>query len=396
MDIVKIKNAPVALAGCGDYDREKVYTTVKWLLSSIKVGRETFGGKRVVLKPNLVAARDPDAAVTTHPSVVEAVARYVRECGASDVLLAESPGGTYTASFVSRIYEATGMKALAESGILRLNDDFSSVPVKFAEGKKLKSFEVITPIAEADVIVNICKLKTHSLTGLSCAVKNLFGVIPGTQKFEMHAAYPELEDFSEMLCDLDLALYRDHEIVTLCDAVCSMEGNGPTHGAPIFTGMLTASFSTFALDVVAEHLAGLGATTKYLDVAAEKGLVEREYEKIEVIRTDDAPGVKKLALPDSKNPNSLSMKLILALPNLFGGRMSRFLEPSPKINDNKCVGCSNCARVCPAKTITMKKKKGKKLAVIGRKNCIRCFCCQELCPHGAVDTVKNPILKLIG
>ncbi|MBR6916104.1 MAG: DUF362 domain-containing protein, partial [Clostridia bacterium] len=88
----------------------------------------------------------------------------------------------------------------------------------------------------------------------------------------MHAAYPELDDFSEMLCDLDLALYRDHEIVTVCDAVWSMEGNGPTHGDPVFTGMLLASSSTYALDVVAEHLAGIDGTTVFLDIAAEKGL----------------------------------------------------------------------------------------------------------------------------
>ncbi|MBR6916103.1 MAG: DUF362 domain-containing protein [Clostridia bacterium] len=179
MDIGRIKNAPVALAGCPDYDREKVYDAVRWLLAAIGADNRTFRGKKVVLKPNLVAAKDPSAAVTSHPSVVEAVTRYVRECGAADVMIAESAGGSYNASFLNRIYDATGMRELAENGGPRLNGDFSSVPVKFADGKKLKSFEVLTPIADADVIVNIPKLKTHSLTGLSCAVKNLFGVIPG-------------------------------------------------------------------------------------------------------------------------------------------------------------------------------------------------------------------------
>ena len=395
MDIDSLKNAPVALAGCDGYEREKVFSAVSWLLTSIGAGEGTFRNKKVVLKPNLVAAKEPSAAVTTHPAVVEAVTRYVCECGASDVMIAESPGGSYNAPFLSRVYDATGMKALAESGGPRLNDDLSSVPVKFPEGRKLKSFEALTPIVESDVIVNLPKLKTHSLTGMSCAVKNLFGVIPGTQKFEMHAAYPELGDFSEMLCDLDLALYRDHEVITVCDAVLSMEGNGPTHGNPVFTGILLASASTFALDVVAEHLAGIDGTTKYLDVVAAKGAVGRSAEEIRVIRTEDAPVTVKLALPDSKKPTSFSMKLLIALPNLFGGRFSRFFEPSPKIDPKKCLGCSNCANVCPAKTITMKKKKGKKLAVIGRKKCIRCFCCQELCPHGAVDTVKNPILRFI-
>ena len=388
-----LKNAPVAVTECGGYDSDAIYGILKEQFAAIGAGREFFAGRRVALKPNLVAGKSPDAAVTTHPAVVEAVYRIVSESGAADVILAESPGGSYTAPFLSKIYSATGMKDLSEKTGLRLNDDFSSVPLSFPDGKKLKKLDVITPIYNADVVVDICKLKTHSLTGLSCAVKNLFGVVPGTVKFEMHAAYPELPDFSEMLCDLDLALYRDRDVLAVCDAVVSMQGNGPTHGEPVFTGFLLSSLSTFALDVVAEHIAGLDGTAGFLDIAAEKGVVGREFSKIRVIG-DLGEKTVPLELPDSKK-TGLSMRILKAMPNLFGGRFSRFFEPHPKINADKCIGCGNCARVCPQQTIVVESAGGKRLAKIKRKDCIRCFCCQELCPHGAVDTVRNRFIRII-
>ncbi len=394
MDIEKLKNAPVAVTGCGEYDDSGIEAILRAQFAAIGAGEEFFRGRRVLLKPNLVSAKDPSFAVTTHPAVVAAVFRIVRDMGAADVILAESPGGSYAAPFLNKIYAATGMKDLSEREGLPLNRDLSSRPVPFL-GKKLNSIEVIAPVVECDVIVNICKLKTHSLTGLSCAVKNLFGVIPGIVKFEMHAAYPELSDFCEMLCDLDMTLYRDHDILSVCDAIVAMEGNGPTHGTPVPMGRLLSSLSTFALDVVAEREAGIGRSAKYLDIAAERGIVKRDDGDIAVVRVDVPEEPAKLELPDSKKGNSFSMKILASLPNLFGGRFSRFFEPRPRINKKKCVGCGNCVSVCPQKTIITVKKKGKRLAKIKRGDCIRCFCCQELCPHGAVDTVKNPILKLI-
>ncbi len=388
------KNAPVAVTECGSYDADRVYAVLKDQFLAVGADASYFRDRRVALKPNLVAGKDPSAAVTTHPAVVEAVFRLVSEFGASDVVLAESPGGSFTVPILSRIYSVTGMRDVSERTGLALNEDISSVAVSFPEGRKLKKLDVLTPIDSADVIVDICKLKTHSLTGLSCAVKNLFGVVPGTVKFEMHASYPEIDDFSEMLCDLDLALYRGHDVLAVCDAVVSMEGNGPTHGKPVKTGFLMTSLSTFALDVAAEHYAGIDGTAKFLDVAAEKGIVERDWNKIRVIGglADREP--VQLELPDSKK-TGLSMRILKALPNLFGGRFSRYFEPRPKISKGRCIGCGNCVKVCPQKTIVLEKSGKKKIAKIKRSDCIRCFCCQELCPHGAVDTVRNTLIRII-
>lgn len=377
----------VAFSKCNEYDVDKLSDIIRSHFERIRVTDEIFLGKKIAIKPNLVSAKDPSAAATTHPAVVEAVCRVLNEYGASDIMIAESPGGPYTALTLGHIYKVTGMAELSERTGLALNTDISYGKLSYPEAKKQKSFDVITPILEADVIINICKLKTHSLTGMSCAVKNLFGVVPGTLKVELHAVYGQLEDFSEMLVDLNLALMRDKTIISVCDGILSMEGNGPTHGIPVKTGVMFTSSSAFALDIAAEKYIEEEGETKYLDVGAKRLGISR-------FCTDDdlilEMGAHSLIRPDSK-----AGSLLRNLPNYFGGSLARFLEPKPKINKDKCIGCGKCMGFCPQKTIVIKKKKGKKLAKINNKNCIRCYCCQELCPSAAVDTVKNLLLRII-
>jgi len=377
----------VAFSQCEKYDADIITDIIRQHFSEIGITSDDFVGKKIAIKPNLVSAKDPSAAATTHPAVVEAVFRVIKELGGTDVLIAESPGGPYTSLTLGHIYKVTGMSEMAEHCGLVLNTDTTYGKMTFAEGKKLKSFDVITPILNADVIVNICKLKTHSLTGLSCAVKNLFGVVPGTLKVEMHAAYGQLRDFSEMLVDLNLSLMRDKSIISVCDGIVSMEGNGPTHGVPVKTGIMLSSRSSFALDIAAEKYIGAEGETVYLDIGAERLGIPRACNDSELLRV---LGEKPLARPDSKAGG-----LLRNLPNYFGGSLARALEPKPKINKSKCIGCGKCMGFCPQKTIEIIRKKGKKVAHIKESNCIRCYCCQELCPSAAVDTVKNLLLRII-
>jgi uncharacterized protein (DUF362 family) len=83
--------------------------------------------------------------------------------------------------------------------------------------------------------VDVAKLKTHAMTGLSGAVKNMFGAIPGLLKPEMHCRFPQKEDFSAMLVDLCEAVRPS---VCFVDAIVGMEGNGPSGGTPRFVGRL--------------------------------------------------------------------------------------------------------------------------------------------------------------
>ena len=147
------------------------------------------------------------------------------------------------------------MTAVEEVGA-RLNRDFSQRAVSFPEGKILRSFQYTAWLDGADAIIDVCKLKTHGMMGMSCAVKNLFGVIPGTLKPEYHFRYPNPDDFAAMLVDLaDFVRPR----LSICDAVVAMEGNGPTAGTPRNVGAVLAAQSPHALDLAAAHIIGLRA-----------------------------------------------------------------------------------------------------------------------------------------
>ncbi len=380
-------NAPVAIQPCETYEADAVYEVLVRCFKDADIGEDAIRGKNVLLKANLVMAKKPEFAATTHPAVAEACARLLSEMGAASITLADSPGGPFSAAALSVVYKTCGMAALEGVHGIRLNDDFGFSNVFFKEGTVLKNFRIIDAVHHADVLVNLCKLKTHTLTGFSCAVKNVFGVIPGVEKFEMHATFPTVEEFSGMLNDLNAYLLSEKTCISVCDGIVGMEGNGPTHGSPKKAGVVLVSRSPYALDVAAEHIIGCDGMTKMLDIGTERGFAPREWQNVEIRGMDALPVVP------FDRPATAKKTFLQNLPNFMGGRFAKFLEAKPAIDRKKCVGCGVCVRSCPKHTITV--DAGKKLAVIDRSECIKCYCCQELCPAGAVKTKQNPIIKLI-
>lgn len=385
-------NYPVYITECPDYDEAKLTDMLRRSFDALGIDKALLGGRRVLIKPNLVLAKAPDHGATTHPAFVSAVARVALELGAASVTVADSPGGPYNAQTFSNTARTCGItdavsKLSSEFGNVKLNDDFSYSQVYF-DGRKLKTAHLIAPFMECDAVIDLCKLKTHTLTKMSCATKNLFGLIPGVEKFEMHSNFPRVEDFSEMLVDLAEYVTREKTFIAVCDAVVSMEGNGPSYGTPKKTGYALVSRSPFALDVAAEHMMKADGDVIYLNKAAERGLVARSLDGAEVLGAE-------CPVFDFIPPDTDAGKFLKNLPDIFGGRLAGFFETKPHVDKKKCIGCGVCVRSCPKHTIVLTGKKGHKKAKIERKSCIKCFCCGELCPHGAVDAKQNPLIKLI-
>ncbi len=382
---------PVALDGCTEYNIENIAKILEQQLNVAGVTGEMLTGKKIVLKPNLVMSKNPDYAATTHPAVIAGAARALRSMGAQELILAESSGGPYTETTMRLHYSGCGIKEMAQRENITLNYRTTASMMQFPAGSACRNFHVIQPICDADVIVNICKLKTHSLTKMSCGVKNLYGVIPGTEKVEMHARFSRVESFTQMLCDLAQMLLESKTMITICDGICGMEGNGPTGGTPREYGVLMTSLSPFALDLVAEHLLGFDGTVPTVQASTRRGLCPAAVSQLTIAGED-----YKNHITDNVTPPDTSRRSILRdFPDLFGGRLVRFLEPRPKINQKICVGCGVCAASCPKKTISIREKDGKKRLKIQDKNCIRCYCCQEMCPKNAVKIQKNFILRLV-
>lgn len=378
-------NAAVALCSCTTYDKERLKQILAGAWKEIGLTEAFFQGKRVVLKPNLVRKMDAAQGGTTHPAVAEAVAELCREWGAADVLMAESPGGPYNYAALRGAYQVCGMERAAEGGAFRLNYDTEWITADYPNGIASKTFHILKPIAEADVIVNLCKLKSHGLTMMTGAVKNYFGTIPGTEKFEMHARFPDIRDFSEQLVDLCAYHAEARPMLNVMDAVVGMEGNGPTNGQPRKIGALLCSQNPFALDEVASRLIGMEGKVIHLERGRARGYIDTPLilgETVEALRVED------FLPPDSARKNTIAW-----LADFWDGRLMRFFEPRPAINRRKCVACGECVRSCPAHTIRIDRERRR--AVIDRSACIKCLCCQELCPKDAVDIKQNFLIKLV-
>lgn len=377
----------VALAACEGYGDPAVEAALRQAVDAIDGLSFVKPGMRIVVKVNLVTAMKPDTAATVHPSVVCALVKLLRERGA-EVVLGDGPGGIYSAGYLRVVYDVCGMRRAEEFGA-KLNDDFSVQEVAYPEAAKAKHFPYTAYLGKADAIIDLCKLKTHGMMGMTCAIKNFFGSIPGAKKPEFHYMFPRPEDFADVLVDLyEYSAPR----LCICDAVVGMEGNGPTMGTPRPIGCLIAAKNGHMLDAVAAGLIGLSPEEiPTLQRARKRALLPEELSSIAVY--GDA---KQFAVPDFKTVPAQSDVFFHVLGDGLPGKVvdfivGRILTPFPKLAPALCIGCGKCAQTCPAKAITMKRGKPQ----INRSVCIHCFCCQEFCPKGAMKVGRTWIGKAV-
>ncbi len=371
--------APVAIARCQTYDSTIILPLLREYAPKIGLTREAIAGKRVVVKPNLLLAYRPEKAATTHPAVMEAVIRLVKELEPASVIIAESPGGIYNEKTLSHIYGETGMKEVAAHTDVPLNFDPSYRPFPLPNGVTAKTVDMITPVHEAEVIVNVSKLKTHALATMTGAAKNLFGVIPGINKFEMHARFKKPTDFFSMVIDLNQELAAQKTVFHIGDGIIGMEGDGPSGGTPKAAGVLLMSRNSFNLDTASAAIMGFTGRVPLLTIAAERGLCPADPAElvIEGVKPHEV-GCGDFVLPDAKKGRRFDL-------------IPPFLQPKPFIDRTVCRGCQLCVKSCPQKTIVMVKGKAK----IQDGNCIKCYCCQELCTFKAVKIKKSLIYKML-
>lgn len=376
-----MKQYDVSVVKCEDYSKENVEAALDDALRAVGGLDFVKPGMKIVIKPNLVSFKRPDAAATTHPVLLDVLCRRLLEKKA-EVIIGDSPGGPHSVAVLNRVYSATGMNELEKLGV-RLNRSMEQKLASFDEGKAVKSFQYTAYLDEADAIIDFCKLKSHGMLGMSAAVKNLFGAIPGLMKPEMHYQFPDELDFCDMLIDLN-EYFKPRLAIT--DAVVGMEGNGPTAGTPRHIGAIIASKSTYYADLVGAELIGMGYDgLPLLQKAHERGLAPKSFRELSVYGD-----VKALAVPDFQAPPVHGLRF-MRKGTLLNAIAFTALAHKPKLKSNLCVGCGECARMCPAKAITIVNK----LPKIDRSKCIRCFCCQEFCPKAAMCVHRPMPAKIL-
>ena len=316
-------------------------------------------GKSVLLKPNFGAAVGPEKSAATDPRLVKAL---LDQClkQTSDVAIGDNPGNL----------DEGAMHSVRMSGILDLAPDhYCNIS---REGEFVDIGSAILPrvfvsrkVRQVDFLINVPKMKTHVLSGISCCIKNLFGYVVGAMKSRYHLETGNLKRLTQLW--LDLYKWRTPDLHVV-DAVVGMEGGGPTHGKPRKVGKIVAGKNGVEVDAVITAMMGWDPTKiKMLEMAHQQGLGEIRLDRIdvegdfEVLPTFERPPT--FALESGFNPYEQIVKI------------------QPVLDEGKCVLCRLCGdQSCPAGAISFDP-----WPKVDSAKCIACYCCVEFCPEGALS-----------
>ena len=370
----------VIVLPCEAYDEERIYTLMKNGLSQLG-GLDNLINKeeKILLKPNLLKKAEVEKAVITHPVVVGAFARILREEGYKNIVLADSCGHGTT----KQVIQGTGMDTYLEKYQIPAIDYTKGVRVENPDGVQAKEFILPKELLEAECVISLSKMKTHALERITGAVKNSYGFVYGKNKAIGHTKYPSADSFARMLIDLNQYVKPRFYIM---DGITAMEGNGPGSGDPVAMNLILMSTDPVALDSVFARLVYLKPEMVPTNYHGEKmGLGTWKEEEITLLTPDGeismAEAVKKYGNPAFNVDRTEVRKNIWTR---MAGALNIF-QKKPYIEADKCVRCGICVQSCPVpgKAVDFRKGKGKP-PVYDYRKCIRCFCCQEMCPKKAI------------
>lgn len=331
-------------------------------------------GKRIMLKPNLLAWRHKEDIACVHPAVILETAKLFLDAGAAKVAILENPAVQTAPSILHSMGIDDELKKLNVSSANFT--DYRRLPVP--EQVRFHNLELAAEYLDFDAVVNIAKAKTHAMMTLTLCVKNLFGLVKGSERMGWHLAVgKDFAKFADMLLDIYLTVRPQFNLL---DAVVCMEGNGPGSGTPASRGFLAGCSDSLALDASVAEKLGV-PNLLLLRNAAERGILP-DFED-----AGDIPEKNPLKLPD---PPGILSEWGVTLPPFLKNVMRDFVVSKPKLNPDLCIGCGLCVKMCPPQSLKLVKGK----PVFDLPNCIRCYCCQEHCPKGAITPRKTVPMKL--
>ncbi|MCG8699308.1 MAG: DUF362 domain-containing protein [Bacteroidales bacterium] len=367
----------VAISKCTEYEFGQVQESMQRLLEHFG-GMKQFvkQGQRVLIKPNGASPSKPENHITTHPLVLKAVIQEVKKAGGVPVI-GESSAGIFP-NVTEMTFRAAGFKALAEEENIELInfDHYDKYPIH-KKGRKINGFYLSNLLKEVDVIINVPKLKAHEAMFLTCAVKNLYGVIPGGQKPEGHKKYAFRNNFADLLLDI----YEEVKpTLNIVDGIVSL-GRATNDGEKANTQVLMAGCNGINVDaVVADYVGYKLEELPIFEQVKERKMDGGDFNKIQIVGDE--------ANKDSFNFVKADLVMLFRLPQFMLKPMMGSMVPNPVINKELCKNCLKCEKTCPVDAIQI--KKGFK---IDYKACIHCYCCSEVCDYKAVKLKLNNGVK---
>jgi len=381
--MVSMNKSQVAMIKCDTYDNEKVYDAVEAGLKLLG-GISNFAkeGENILIKPNVLIGTNPEKCVCTHPSVFRAVGLILKKAKVT-LSYGDSSGFGKTEANMKR----AKLKQVADELGITLADFTKGQHVSHNEALLNKRFVIANGVLEADGLVSLPKLKTHGLTRFTGAIKNQFGCVPGLRKSQFHVKLANPFDFAKMLVDLNTLIKPRLYIM---DAIMAMEGNGPRSGKPKKLGVLLFSNDPVAIDSIACRIINLNPEYVPTSKPGEwVGLGTYHYHNINVIGDNIESVIDKDFEVIRKPVMSVST-----------GRLRSFIRnqtcPKPMINETICTNCGACVKHCPVKpkSVNWHNRDETSQPTFKYELCIRFYCCQELCPEGAIFQ-HEPILGKI-
>jgi uncharacterized protein (DUF362 family)/Pyruvate/2-oxoacid:ferredoxin oxidoreductase delta subunit len=347
-----------------EYDYGTLRPVIFELLDGL-AGDKIGDKSRVLIKPNLLAPAQPEKAMLTHPLIVRAAAEYVLQKGGLP-LISDSPAmGTF-----ERVMQESGIREALKGLDVECREFKRSVAVDV--GPPFNKIEIAEDAMNADVVLNLPKLKTHTQMLLTLGIKNLFGCVVGLRKPEWHfRTGVDREMFARLLVRICRTI---NPAVTLLDGILGMEGQGPGKGGrPRHLGMLIAGADSVAVDMTVCRMLGLSPDSLLTNrMAAEAGPVDPD-----ILFDGEIPVIKDFRLPE--------ITPLVFGPRSLHGFMRRHLVQRPFCSDSLCRLCGECWKYCPARAIKVENHK----LSFDYDACIRCYCCIEVCPHGALSAVET-------
>ena len=312
---ITIEKPKVGIISCSTYDEpllgEKL---VEGLNLFGGIGRYIKKDDTVFIKPNFIRApRNPNDPPITNPALLYALCKILKDIGVKPVI-GDSPAfGT-----VQRILRKCGYDSkMAKLGVNIVTLKRSARVNRVVVGVE-KSFVLSKEVVESDFVINVPKLKVHGQMGMTMAIKNIFGCVPGKRKAWRHMSYGDHGDgFAQMIAETFAAVAPGF---TILDGIVAMQRRGPTGGDPANVGLLFFGEDALALERIVAEVLGINPETLPIFRAASSIRIgESKLENIEIVGEQLNQVGKKHLVPTQLGPIRFSLPRVIksAVKNIW-------------------------------------------------------------------------------
>ncbi len=318
----------------------------------------------VLIKPNFINDLSSDKGVTTSLLLIDVTIAFLKKIGINRIGIGEA-----SIMDTEKVFNSFNINKYSEQGISVINlEKCERVTISSPLGISNKNFSIPKPVLDYDLIVNMPKMKTHILTGVSLGLKNLFAFFSRAAR-----KYAHVTDIDLAIVDMFASIHSIKPILTIMDATVAMSGNrGPIHGTPVPLDIVLTGSDAVAVDCAAVAL--MGSNWKNFKHIALAG------EKISPSSTNFKMNTANITTDSIKNLFTIPEPSVHLKAKLVNLKNSIFIKQPYVEFPKNCTLCKACITICPKDCITLSEG----VIQINNNNCVNCLCCNEACKYNAM------------